>query len=78
MILKICYIDKSIFSIQKVKVSKHMTRSFSVPVNVKATNLRRADSRRLVRVISARPQQPETIDGISTRSTSAQEIGKSL
>lgn len=58
----------------KSKVNKHMTRSFSVPVNVKAANLRPAtDSRRLVRVISARPQ-PATTDGVSTRSDSMQEI----
>ncbi|XP_058754032.1 uncharacterized protein LOC131627207 [Vicia villosa] len=59
--------------LNKVKVNKHMTRSFSVPVNVKAANLRPTDSRRLVRVISARPHTATT-DGISTRSDSMQEI----
>ncbi|CAJ2668429.1 zinc finger protein [Trifolium pratense] len=60
--------------LNKMKVNKHMTRSFSVPVNVKATNnLRPTDSRRLVRVISVRPH-PATTDDNSTLSDSMQEI----
>lgn len=64
------------FFVQKMKVNKHMTRSLSVPVNVKVTNLRPTDARCLVRVISARPH-PTTTDGISTHSDSMQDIGKS-
>ncbi|XP_073224636.1 uncharacterized protein [Cicer arietinum] len=59
--------------LNKMKVNKHMTRSLSVPVNVKVTNLRPTDARCLVRVISARPH-PTTTDGISTHSDSMQDI----
>ncbi|TKY57542.1 E3 ubiquitin ligase SUD1 [Spatholobus suberectus] len=49
-----------------MEVHQHMTRSFSVPVNGKATtNLRVADSRGLIRVISAKLHL-ETVGGTST------------
>ncbi|WVY93222.1 hypothetical protein V8G54_032310 [Vigna mungo] len=57
-----------------MEVNQHITRSVSVPVNIKAANLRRADSRRLVRVISARSLLT-TGDGISTQNASGSEIG---
>lgn len=59
---------------QKMEVNQHITRSVSVPVNIKAANLRRADSRRLVRVISARSLL-STGEGISTQNSSGSEIG---
>ncbi|KAK7316517.1 hypothetical protein RJT34_00041 [Clitoria ternatea] len=59
--------------LSKMEVNQHMKRSFSVPVNVKATTLRRTDSRGLIRVISAR-SHPATIDGISAHSASVSEI----
>ncbi|XP_014523692.1 uncharacterized protein LOC106779983 isoform X1 [Vigna radiata var. radiata] len=57
----------------KMEVNQHITRSVSVPVNIKAANLRRADSRRLVRVISARSLL-STGEGISTQNSSGSEI----
>lgn len=60
-----------------MKVNQHMTRSFSVPVNVQTTISKPTDSRRLIRVISARPNLP-TIDDISSHNTSVSDIGKSL
>ncbi|TKY47906.1 E3 ubiquitin ligase SUD1 [Spatholobus suberectus] len=59
--------------LSKVEVNQHMTRSFSVPVNVKAANLRPTDSRSLIRVISARSLRA-TIGGISTQNASGSEI----
>ncbi|KAK7258303.1 hypothetical protein RIF29_23876 [Crotalaria pallida] len=56
-----------------MEVMQHMTRSFSVPVNGKATNVRRTDSRCLIRVISARPHV-ETVDGTSAEDASDPEI----
>lgn len=53
-----------------------MTRSFSVPVNGKATNVRRTDSKGLIRVISAK-LHPETVGGTSTGDASLPEIGNS-
>ncbi|RVW82291.1 hypothetical protein CK203_041671 [Vitis vinifera] len=51
--------------LQKVEVQHHMTRSLSVPVNVKARSLRRMDSTGgLIRVISATPR-PVAVDGAS-------------
>ncbi|XP_057433879.1 uncharacterized protein LOC130726592 isoform X2 [Lotus japonicus] len=57
----------------KMKVNQHMTRSFSVPVNVQTTISKPTDSRRLIRVISARPNLP-TIDDISSHNTSVSDI----
>ncbi|ESW17968.1 hypothetical protein PHAVU_006G002500 [Phaseolus vulgaris] len=57
----------------KMEVNQHITRSVSVPVNIKAANLRRTDSRRLVRVISARSLLT-TGEGISTQNASGSEI----
>ncbi|KAL2327142.1 hypothetical protein Fmac_020569 [Flemingia macrophylla] len=57
----------------KMEVNQHITRSFSVPVNVKAANLRPTDSRSLIRVISAR-SLPGTIDGIPTPNAPGSEI----
>ncbi|XP_061371315.1 uncharacterized protein LOC133313915 [Gastrolobium bilobum] len=59
--------------LSKTEVNQHMTRSFSVPVNVKTTNLRPTDSRGLIRVISAKSHLP-TIDGISTHNASVSDI----
>ena len=59
-----------------MEVKQHMTRSLSVPVDGKATKLRRTDSRVLIRVISAKPHI-ETVDGTSTGDASVLEIGNS-
>ncbi|XP_027932565.1 uncharacterized protein LOC114188204 isoform X2 [Vigna unguiculata] len=59
--------------LSKREVNQHITRSVSVPVNIKAANLRRTDSRRLVRVISARSLLT-TAEGISTQNASGSEI----
>ncbi|XP_027338930.1 uncharacterized protein LOC113852761 [Abrus precatorius] len=59
--------------LSKMAVYQHMTRSFSVPVNVKATNLRPTDSRGLIRVISARSHLATT-DDISTSNALVSEI----
>ncbi|RDX87285.1 hypothetical protein CR513_31269 [Mucuna pruriens] len=59
--------------LSKIEVNKHITRSFSVPVNVKAANLRPTDSRSLIRVISAR-SLPGTSDGNLTHNASGSEI----
>ncbi|KAK7306884.1 hypothetical protein VNO77_44844 [Canavalia gladiata] len=59
--------------LSKMAVNQPMTRSFSVPVNIKGNNLRPTDSRRLIRVISAR-LRPTTTDGISTHTASVSEI----
>jgi len=63
--------------VQKMEVNQHITRSVSVPVNIKAANLRRTDSRRLVRVISARSLLTNG-EGISTQNASGSEIGNLL
>ncbi|KAF3445143.1 hypothetical protein FNV43_RR14836 [Rhamnella rubrinervis] len=42
--------------LSKTEVKQHMTRSLSVPVNVKARSLRRNDSGGMIRVISATPR----------------------
>lgn len=52
-----------------------MTRSLSVPVNVKARSLRRIDSGGMIRVISATPR-PATVDSASPNDVPAVEIGK--
>ncbi|KAJ7964609.1 RING/U-box superfamily protein [Quillaja saponaria] len=57
----------------KIEVKRHMTRSFSVPVNIKATSLRRTDSRGLIRVISATPRTA-AVDGASMGDALAPEI----
>lgn len=61
---------------QTMEVHQHMTRSFSVPVDGKATNLRVTDSRGLIRVISAKPHR-ETVGGKSTDGAFVPEIGNS-
>ncbi|RVW85906.1 hypothetical protein CK203_035278 [Vitis vinifera] len=59
----------------KVEVQHHMTRSLSVPVNVKARSLRRMDSTGgLIRVISATPR-PVAVDGASQDDAPVTEIG---
>lgn len=60
---------------QKTEVKQHMTRSLSVPVNVKAISLRRIDSGGMIRVISATPR-PATVDSASPDDIPAAEIGK--
>lgn len=60
-----------------MEAKHHMTRSFSVPVNVQAPGLKRADSRALIRVISAK-QHPAAADGHSTDNASVPEIGNTL
>lgn len=58
----------------KHEVNKHMTRSFSVPVNVKTRSLRRADSTgALIRVISATPR-PISADITSPNKSPDMEI----
>lgn len=59
--------------LSKMKVNQHMTRSVSVPVNIKTANLRHTDSRRLVRVISVR-SLPGTSGGISADNALGSEI----
>ncbi|CAJ1965382.1 unnamed protein product [Sphenostylis stenocarpa] len=59
--------------LSKMEVNQHITRSVSVPVNIKGANLRRTDSRRLIRVISARSLLI-TSDGISSQNASGSEI----
>ncbi|MED6210573.1 hypothetical protein PIB30_065419 [Stylosanthes scabra] len=54
-------------------VKQHITRSLSVPVDAKATKLRRTESRVLIRVISAR-QHLATVDGTSTGDAPVMEI----
>ena len=62
--------------LQKVEVQHHMTRSLSVPVNVKARSLRRMDSTGgLIRVISATPR-PVAVDGASQDDAPVTEIGR--
>ncbi|XP_057440823.1 uncharacterized protein LOC130732845 isoform X3 [Lotus japonicus] len=56
-----------------LEVQQHMTRSFSVPVNGNATNLKRTDSRGLIRIISAK-QHLEAVGGTSTNDSSVLEI----
>jgi len=74
--LKMCCIHEYFHFVQKMKVNQHMTRSVSVPVNIKTANLRHTDSRRLVRVISVR-SLPGTSGSISADNASGSEIGKS-
>ncbi|KAI4305528.1 hypothetical protein L6164_028892 [Bauhinia variegata] len=49
----------------KMDVKKHMTRSFSVPVNIRNSSLRRTSSSSLIRVISAR-SRAATVEGASS------------
>ncbi|XP_040865090.1 uncharacterized protein [Glycine max] len=60
-----------------MEVHQHMTRSFSVPVDGKATNLRVTDSRGLIRVISAK-RHLETVGGKSTDGAFVPEIAVCL
>ncbi|EXC35018.1 putative E3 ubiquitin-protein ligase MARCH10 [Morus notabilis] len=55
-----------------IEVKHHMTRSLSVPVNVKTRSLRRMDSGGMIRVISATPR-PATVDGASPNDARATE-----
>ncbi|KAK7393806.1 hypothetical protein VNO78_22370 [Psophocarpus tetragonolobus] len=57
----------------KMRVNQHMTRSVSVPVNIKSANLRPTDSRSLIRVISLR-SLPGTSGGISAHNASGSGI----
>ncbi|XP_010036055.2 probable E3 ubiquitin-protein ligase MARCHF10 [Eucalyptus grandis] len=57
----------------KPEVHHHITRSFSVPVNVKTRSLKRINSGGLIRVISASPR-PEAVDPSSANDASAEEI----
>ncbi|XP_015880875.2 uncharacterized protein LOC107416842 isoform X1 [Ziziphus jujuba] len=57
----------------KTEVKQHMTRSLSVPVNVKARSLRRMDSGGMIRVISATPRPP-IVEGASPDDVPAVEI----
>lgn len=61
--------------IQKQEVQHHMTRSFSVPVNVKNRSLRRTDSTGgLIRVLAATPR-PSMVDSASLdKKSQEQEI----
>ncbi|KAK7386077.1 hypothetical protein VNO78_32159 [Psophocarpus tetragonolobus] len=56
-----------------MEVHQHMTRSFSVPVNGKATNFRVTDYKGLIRVISAKPLL-EIVHGNSTNGALVPEI----
>ncbi|KAF8007603.1 hypothetical protein BT93_K1568 [Corymbia citriodora subsp. variegata] len=57
----------------KPEVHHHMTRSFSVPVNVKTRSLKRINSGGLIRVISASPR-PEAVDPASANEAPAEDI----
>ncbi|XP_057461435.1 uncharacterized protein LOC130751780 isoform X2 [Actinidia eriantha] len=60
--------------ISKPEIQHHMTRSFSVPINIKTRSLRRMDSTgRFIRVISATPR-PTTVDGASPNKSTEKEI----
>ncbi|XP_028758821.1 uncharacterized protein LOC114717795 isoform X1 [Neltuma alba] len=59
--------------LSKVEVKHHMTRSFSVPVNIKSSSLKRTGSSGLMRVISARPH-PAAVNGHSFDKASVPEI----
>ncbi|XAR52835.1 Ubiquitin--protein ligase [Bertholletia excelsa] len=60
--------------ISKPEFQHHMTRSFSVPVNVKTRSLRQTDSTgSLIRVISVR-SHPSTVDGATPRESAETEI----
>lgn len=61
--------------LQTIEVKHHMTRSLSVPVNVKARSLRRMDSGGMIRVISATPRPASTVDGPSQNDAHATEVG---
>ena len=62
---------------QITEVKHHMTRSYSVPVNVKSRSLRRVDSGGVIRVISATPR-PAAVDGALPNDAHPTESGKSL
>ncbi|KAI6673380.1 hypothetical protein NL676_001286 [Syzygium grande] len=57
----------------ETEVHHHMTRSFSVPVNVKTRSLKRINSGGLIRVISATPR-PEAVDPASANDAPAEDI----
>ncbi|XP_054796205.1 uncharacterized protein LOC129301651 isoform X2 [Prosopis cineraria] len=59
--------------LSKMEVKHHMTRSFSVPVNIKTSSLKRTGSRGLIRVISARPH-PAAVNDHSIDKASVPEI----
>ncbi|PON36244.1 hypothetical protein PanWU01x14_330040 [Parasponia andersonii] len=56
-----------------IEIKHHMTRSLSVPVNVKARSLNRIDSGGMIRVISATPR-PATVNGTSQNDAHATEL----
>ncbi|VVA26378.1 PREDICTED: E3 ubiquitin-ligase [Prunus dulcis] len=56
----------------KMEVKQHMSRSLSVPVNVKTRSLRRMDSGGMMRVISATPR-PSIVEGASPNAAPALE-----
>lgn len=68
---------KDAFCLQNSVVQPHsMTRSLSVPVNVKPISVRRADSGRgLVRVISATPR-PAALEGSLPDDAPSTEISR--
>ncbi|BFG25830.1 hypothetical protein CerSpe_121040 [Prunus speciosa] len=55
-----------------IEVKQHMSRSLSVPVNVKTRSLRRMDSGGMMRVISATPR-PSIVEGASPNAAPALE-----
>ncbi|XP_016649095.1 PREDICTED: uncharacterized protein LOC103329100 isoform X2 [Prunus mume] len=58
--------------ISTIEVKQHMSRSLSVPVNVKTRSLRRMDSGGMMRVISATPR-PSIVEGASPNAAPALE-----
>ncbi|CAN6574034.1 unnamed protein product [Malus baccata var. baccata] len=57
----------------KIEVKHHMSRSFSVPVNIATRSLRRMDSGCMIRVISATPR-PSAVEGASPNADPALEM----
>ncbi|KAM2916947.1 hypothetical protein FF1_045804 [Malus domestica] len=57
----------------RIEVKHHMSRSFSVPVNIATRNLRRMDSGCMIRVISATPR-PSAVEGTSPNADPALEM----
>lgn len=62
--------------LQKLRVQQHMTRSLSVPVNIKVRSLRRTESGGgLIRVISATPRT-EAVERTLVNNVVLTDIGK--
>ncbi|KAM1218718.1 hypothetical protein EV1_045457 [Malus domestica] len=57
----------------RIEVKHHMSRSFSVPVNIATRSLRRMDSGCMIRVISATPR-PSAVEGASPNADPALEM----